>query len=331
MTDLSPAMQDSAILGFVGREQIQFALAGPDGELRVATIRNYDANITTGVAGALSRFQQELAITAFPVRASIAVSGLVRGDVIAITRTRWFLSRSGLEAMLGEQPLILNDFAAEAWALNNADARPPEMLGGGTTLTLRRPGTYLVLGVTSGLGAALVNRSEADVVTVLPTEAGHGIFGGATPELTQMAAELASRGSPALAEDLVSGPGLLAIYNLLAMRSKVIAHAQTPGAVAGLIATDPLARQACDFFCRAFWSHAGSLVLTYGAWDGVIITGSLLGALRPRLRLPEVQASFLAVIPYQRYLNLVPRGYVSLVNGELLGAAEALRHRSPRL
>ncbi|WP_242154615.1 glucokinase [Sphingomonas sp. BAUL-RG-20F-R05-02] len=331
MTNPSPAMQDSAILGFVGREQIQFALTGQDGELRVATIRSYDANITTGVAGALSRFQQELAITAFPVRASIAVSGLVRGDVIAITRTRWFLSRSGLEAMLGEKPLILNDFAAEAWALNNADVRIPEMLGGETTLTLQKPGTYLVLGVTSGLGVALVNRSEAGVVTVLPTEAGHGIFGGATPELTQMAAELASHGSPALAEDLVSGPGLLAIYNLLAKRSKTVAQARTPGAIAGLIDIDPLAREACDMFSRAFWSHAGSLVLTYGAWDGVIVTGSLLGVLRPILRLPEVQASFLAVIPYRRYLNLVPRGYVSLVNGELLGAAEALRHRAPRL
>lgn len=326
LPDPSPVMQDPAILGFVGRKEMQFALSGPDGKLRTETIRSYDANVTTGVAGALSSFQHELAMNAFPIRASIAVAGLVRGDVIAVTRTRWFLSRSGLQAMLGEPPLLLNDFAAEAWALNSPDARAPEVLGGSTKLTLRRPGTYLVLGVTSGLGAAVVNQSEAGVVTVLATEAGHGMFAPATQELTQLAAELAPSRYPVLAEDVVSAPALLAIYDLVAARSKSRTGARTPEEVAGSIATDTVARQACELFSRAFWSHAGSLVVTYGAWDGVLVTGSLLTALKPILRRPDVQAPFLAITPYQRYLDLVPRGFVLPVNGELVGAAEALRH-----
>lgn len=319
-------MRTGAILGSIGRKRISFALAGDDGALRGETIRSYSADTATGVSAALIGFRRDLALPNLPTRSAVSVPGLVRGDAISITRTRWFLSRSGLHAMLGEPPLILNDFAAEAWAFAGASARLQEVFGGSAAPNLRRGGCYLVVGITSGFGVAAVSRGAGGDMTVLATEAGHGQFAATTDELAAIVADL-HPGRPAVAiEEIVSAPGLLAIYTLLSRRSGSPPRAKTPEEVTRLAATDPTARAACDMLAKAFWAQAGSLVMTFGAWDGVLVTGAVATALRPSLRDAAAQALFAGSIRYRRMLQDVPRALVTLDNCELIGLAEALRH-----
>lgn len=327
MTEAETAVKATAVLGTIGRKRFCFALTDERGTLRPDTRRSYDAAVTTGVSGALAAYQRDLALPALPSQSAIAVAGLARGDAISITRTRWFLSRSGLQAMLGEPPLILNDFAAEAWALHGTDERPQEMFGGAASVSVRRPGCYLLLGITSGLGSVVINCGETGEVSVLPTEAGHGVFAAVTEELAQLADDLFPGKRPVVAEDVISASGLLAIYALIARRTGAVVRARTPEDVTRTVAVDPISRQACELLSRAFWAQAGSLVMTYGAWDGVFLTGGLAGAIRPLLRRQDAQAPFLACTRYGRVLAAVPRGFVSLEMGELIGTGEALRYR----
>ncbi len=318
---------DSAVLGSIGRKHVRFALSGEDGSIRPGTIRSYSADATTGVSAALIAFQRDLNLPALPRRSAVSVPGLVRGDTISISNTRWFLSRSGLAAMLGEPPLILNDFAAEAWAFASVDTRVDEAFGGAPGQLLRQPGCFLIIGITSGLGVAVVNRSETGAVTVLATEAGHGVFAGATDELARLANDLFAGQHPVASEDIVSARGLVAIHALLARRASVPPRAATPEDVTRLAATDPIARGACQLLARAFWAQAGNLVMTFGAWDGVLITGAVAGAIRPFLRQPEAQALFANSAKYRRALLSVPRSLIMLENAELIGLARALHHQ----
>lgn len=318
----------AAVLGSVGRKHVSFALADEHGALRAETIRTYDAGVTTGVSAALTMFQQGLKLKALPDRAAIAVAGLARGDVVSITNTRWFVSRSGLSAMIGRPPLILNDFAAEAWAICGSPLQGAESLGAELPSDFGRTGCYMVVGITSGLGVSVVNRGEKGEVTVLATEAGHGVFAAVTDELAQLAAELFPGRRPVLAENVVSAPGLLAIYALLAKRRDGLVRAQTPEDVTRSASLDVVAGAACELLAKAFWAQMGSLVMTFGAWDGVLVTGGLAHAIRSFLRRPEALATFTASAKYHRVLQTVPRAYVRVENAELIGAATALSSTS---
>jgi glucokinase len=317
---------EPAVLATVGRKRVELALTDQCGSLRPETICSYDAEATSGVSDALSIFRRDMALAVLPKQSAIAVAGLARGDAISITRTRWIISRPGIEAMLGRPPLVLNDFAAGAWALYSADVRPAEMFNGVAGLSLRKPGCYLLLGITSGLGAAVLRRDDSGLVTVLPTEAGHGGFVAGTEELARLAGDLYSGKHPVTAEDIVSAPGLLAIYQMVARRRGLACPAHTPEDVTRGIALDPIAREACELLCKALWAQAGSLVLTYGAWDGVLLTGKVAQVLRQVLRRPDTQSLFAGAGKYQRLLSAVPRGFAMLEHGELIGLAEALRH-----
>lgn len=322
MSDFDP--QSCAIIGDVGRKGVRIALTDAAGQLRTDTIRVYDAASQTTVSGALSTFRRDAGLPALPRRCALSVAGAVRGDTISITNTRWFISRSGLAAMLQQPPVIINDFAAQAWALSGAGTRAVETMHG-QQIRPDQPGCYCVLGMTTGLGVAVLVRDAGGTVTVLPTEAGHCGLAPATPEIAALVAELAPDGRGLSAEALISGPGLVAIHRALALRAGQTPRAQTPEDITRNHGSDRLAMQACELLCRTFWSFAGNAVLSFGAWDGVCVTGRLAAALRPILRRADLQEGFNLRGNYQRQLRDVPRALISLDHPELAGAAQALR------
>ncbi|WP_022685970.1 glucokinase [Sphingomonas phyllosphaerae] len=320
-------MEVAGIVGHVGRKGLRFALTDMAGELVPGSIRHYGSEHNSSVSGALSTFQRDSNLARLPERSAIAVAGLARGDAISITHTRWYVSRSGLQAMLGRPPLILNDFEAEAWALSDDRRCSLLPLGTAPTISLQRPGTYCVLGMTSGLGVSVLVREHDGDVRVLATEAGHAGFAPASHAMSDLVRAIFPDRHPIVAEHLISATGLVAIYNELATAQKLAKRATKPEDVTRLAAVDPLARQACEVLCEAFWAYASHLVLTFGAWDGVIVTGKLAMALRDILALGRMNIIFSGSGKYMRLLTSVPRSVTALEHGELNGAARALGRR----
>jgi glucokinase len=316
-----------ALLGHVGRKRVRFALTDELGRLRPETIHSHDATEITSISGAIMAFLQTARLDDPPRRSAFAVAGLTRGDTISVTRSRCFLSRSGLNAMLGHEAVILNDFEAEAWAMHGLNPRPQEFFDRRDSFSLHRAGRYCVIGMTSGLGVSILSRSGSGAVQVLATEAGHGGFVPGTEEIARLVADMFPGRYPVAAEDVLSAPGLLAIYTTLSRRSGVAPQATTPEEITRRIGSDKLAALACTVLCRAFWAHAGNLTTTFGAWDGVIVTGGLGAALRAVLRQPEMQQLFAGRGKYTRLLDATPRVFMSVDHGELIGAAEMVRHR----
>ncbi|MEO5772523.1 MAG: glucokinase [Sphingomicrobium sp.] len=316
-----------ALVADVGRTKVRVALTNAAGRLDHNSVREYDPSAQPTISTAITAFGVESGLAALPRRAAIAVSGVPRGDTISITNSRWILSRQGLTAMFQASPLILNDFAANAWAMSAEHiGSHMEGLTSAAVVKPQNVGTYCIIGIGSGLGVAMMSRDEHGFVNVLPTEGGHmGIMDG-LPGLAPVLDKMRRGNAPVTAEMLVSGPGLLAIYEALcaikgrSSGGKTLHDLLAPTMMRG----DPVIAEALELFTKTFWHFAGNMVLGYGAWDGLILTGSITAALRPMLRRTDLNRHFMLEGPYARRLRDVPTATASFKHAELEGAAVAL-------
>jgi len=315
------------IVGDIGRQRIRLGLTDADGQLRRDTIRAYEAATQSTISGALTTFVRECGLNLLPRRCALAISGAARGDTISVTNSRWYVSRSGLRSMLQADPVLLNDFAAIAWSLTSSRGSARiEPADQGSICPATRPGTYCIIGIGSGLGVAVLQRDDFGHYSVLSTEAGHCSFQPSASDW-QPVSEIMRRSSPPqTAEHYMSAGGLHRTYLACADHLGIERRAANSVEVVALAenARDIAAVKALDLIARALWQFAGNMVLSHGAWDGVILTGSLTHALGKALRQQNARDQFSLAGPYARELLRVPRSFASFDHAELEGAAQAL-------
>jgi glucokinase len=314
------------IVADVGRNSVRVGLTDNQGRLDHSSVREYDPAVQSTISTAISAFAQESGLRSLPKRAAIAVSGIPRGDTISITKSRWILSRPGLTAMFRAPPLIINDFAANAWAMSDPQCSGRIEPMTPTIVRPDRPGTYCILGLGSGLGVAIMSRDEHGLVNVVPTEGGHQGFMHGLHGAGRILEKLQIGDAPVTAETLFSGSGLVATYNAICQlqgqppRCKSLSDLFSPAAMRN----DPAAVETLEFVGRGFWHFAGNMALAYGAWDGVILTGSITAALKSVLQRADLASAFNIKGPWMRQLASTPKATISFKYAELEGAAVAL-------
>jgi glucokinase len=314
------------IVADVGRNTIRVGLTNEQGRLDYSSVREYDPSAQPTIAAAISTFGQETGLKSLPQRACIAVSGVPRGEIISITGSRWILSRAGLTAMFRAPPLVINDLAANAWAMSDPDCSGRIEPMTPTVLRADLPGTYCMIGLGSGLGVAIMSRDEHGLVNVLPTEAGHlGLMHG-VEGADRILNRLSVGGAPVTAEMLFSGGGLLSTYNAICdLEGRPPACTSLSQLLNPATNRSDRASEATfDFVGRAFWHFAGNIALAYGAWDGLILTGSIAAALKSTLRRPDFVCAFNLKGYWTRHLANIPKATISFRYAELEGAAVAL-------
>ncbi|WP_333570876.1 glucokinase [Sphingomonas sp.] len=319
-------MPEQAIVADVGRTALRIGITDDACSLVSESVRTLSPEAEPTVSGAISGLAREHGLVGGGIPLAIAVSGMPRGDMISVTNGRWRISRPGLTAMLQREPLILNDFAANAWAISDMRVSFLEPLSAGQ-LDPQRPGTYCIIGIGSGLGVALMSRDASGRVTVVPTEAGHCAYPSGLTDVMAAASALPARAGFTSAESILSAGGLLAVYTACAASAGAKPSTSDPKEVIRRAngAVDEHAVTALKTWCSALWYYAGNMALAYGALDGVILTGSVSASLKKMLAREELARHFVVPSPYQKQLAMVPRALSTLLHPELAGAAVALR------
>lgn len=215
----------------------------------------------------------------------------INGKRARLTNLPWSIDADAIAATTGCGPLrLVNDFAAAATGI---DAVAPDEF---VTLQTGEPLAHaprLVVGAGTGLGVAALIRQEGREVRVLPGEGGHCGFAPANAEQDALLDFLRARAPEGrvTAERVISGPGLLAIYEFLCSRHPADRpdprDADDPAAALSELAaqhSDSLARRAVDLFCTAYGAFAGDMALTFMARGGVYIAGGIAAHLLPLLR-----------------------------------------------
>ncbi len=217
-----------------------------------------------------------------PKAVGIAVAGPVDGDIIKFTNNPWILQPAQLPAQLQVDALTLvNDFGAVGHAV--AQARPEHFLHlCGPEIDLPPTGTISVVGPGTGLGVSQVWGAGADY-HVVPTEGGHADFAPLDAIEDEILTQLRKRYRRVSVERIVSGPGLVDIYQTLArIEGRAVQQLDDKALWAlGMSGDDSLAIAAIERFCLSLGSVAGDIALTHGA-SAVVIAGGL------GLRLKEI-------------------------------------------
>ena len=149
-----------------------------------------------------------------PKELAIAFAGPVGGDVLKLTNNPWVIRPALMEERLGvERFVIVNDFAAIAHAVAGFDASAYRHVCG-PEHDLPDAGVISIVGPGTGLGVASLLR-RAGGHDVIATEGGHVDWAPLDPLEDRILEHLRENFRRVSVERLVSGRGLLNIYEAL--------------------------------------------------------------------------------------------------------------------
>ncbi len=266
------------IVADIGGTNARFALAtGKDGQK--FTIE--EVNILSGAD--FSQFSD--ALTAYidglngvkPTGACVAIAGPIDGDKVKMTNLSWEFSKKGIQEAFGFSTFdVINDFAAVAVATSIF----PE-----DVLTEIKPGEFnpksnkAIIGAGTGLGVACLAYNPADDSWLpMPSEGGHVNMAPATEFEADVVKAAIKRFGHASAEVLVSGPGLVNLYQCICDVKGETPKEYSPADISGnaLSNDDDLCRLTLETFCAFLGTVSGNIVLTYGAKGGVYVAGGIV-------------------------------------------------------
>ncbi len=315
-------MAELGLVVDIGRVSVRFGLTGGDAGLAPRQVRSYQVAEHATFTGALLDYVRAVGLESQPLPSVLAVAGVARGDVVNITGSRWFISVKGVEAMLRGRCRAINDFTANAYALQALAPSAFAPLPGPPAKGIAPGGKYVLVGPGSGLGVAGLVTTSSGALEAIESEAGHIALAVETPGEAKCRDLLVARRLPTPAEALLSAKGLCLAYEALAGRT--VADI-TPEQVTRTADRDPIAGAAVQLVAGYLGAFVGDMVLAFGAWDGAILTGAVTRALKPALARPEFRQRFEAKGNLRRRLADVPVTVVQQTDLELLGAAAALR------
>ncbi|WP_213980540.1 glucokinase [Sphingomonas sp. dw_22] len=310
--------EDLALVADIGRQSVRFGLTGGEEGLAPRDVRKFLTAEHPTFTSALVAYLSGLGLQDARLPSVLAVAGAARGDLINLTGSRWYISLSGVEAVLRVRPRALNECAANALALTLLPASAFTQLHGPAPGAVAPGGNYVVIGSGTGLGvAALV--SHGDRLVPVQSEAGHMAFAPATPDERTFAQYCAAKGLALDVEALLSAPGLLLAYEALSGGTRLA----RPEDVTRGIGRDPICAAVVRMFVEHLGAFAGDLALAFGAWDGVFLSGAISRALHPHLVDPGFRRRMEGKAAFRRQLGEVPVALVNRNDLELLGAAAA--------
>jgi len=309
------------LVGDIGATHARFGLVSPDAKL-LHTRTLSDEDYPT-IDDALAAFLAEHGALPMPRQAAIAIASPVSGDRVAMTNHPWIFSVLALKARFAFERLeVINDFTALALALPRLASDERLAVGGGAPVAGAPTG---VLGPGSGLGVSGLVPSGKGWVA-LTGEGGHATMAPATDREGAVLDRMRRHFDHVSAERALSGPGLVNLYNTLAVIDGVPAKVYTAAQITDLAirAEDPLCVETTTMFCAMLGTMAGNLALTLGARGGVYIGGGIVPKLGQTFLDSPFRERFEAKGRLRSYLETIPTFVVTHPLPAFLGCAALL-------
>ena len=260
---------------------------------------------------------------ALPRAAAIAIAAPVRGDLIKLTNNPWIVRPALLPEKLGvDTHVLINDFEAIAHAVDAiADADLVHIAG--PDVPLPATGMISVIGPGTGLGVAALLRTPSHT-HVIATEGGHTDFAPLDTIDDRILAHLRAQHTRVSVERVVAGPGLRAIWEVLAaMEGREVPHGDDKALwTMALTGEDSIAAAALDRFCMALGSVAGDIALAHGPGP-VVLAGGLGQRLAQHLPRSGFAERFVSKGRYRSLMEALPVKLIKHPEPGLFGAAAA--------
>ena len=309
------------LVGDVGATHARFGLVSPQGVVlhnRTLAVENHPT-----IADAITAYLGERGALSMPHQGAIAIASAITGDRVAMTNHPWSFSISALKSRLGFHRLdVINDFTALALALPHLAPEHRLQVGDGAVAAYSPIG---VLGPGSGLGVSgLIPAGEKWIA--LAGEGGHATMAATDDRESAVLDRMRRHFDHVSAERVLSGPGLVNLYNALTMVDAVPSRGYTAAQITdpAIGATDPLCAEATLLFCAMLGTMAGNLALTLGARGGIYVGGGIVPRLGQRFARSPFRARFEAKGRFSEYLAAIPTYVINHPLPAFLGCAAVL-------
>ncbi len=320
------------LLGDIGGTNARLAWASSPGA-PLTDIARYRCADHGSLAAAIQSYLSEHGKQEGPRACGIGIANPVTGDEVKMTNHHWSFSISQLKRELAvEQLAVVNDFTALALSLPALGPQDLLPIGGGVASTGE---AMAVLGPGTGLGVSGLLPAPGGGYLPVAGEGGHSTLAANDEREAAVIEHLRKRFGHVSAERVLSGPGLVNLYEAVTALSAQVGSHLDPSEIVEKArqAGDPHCEEAIDLFCRFLGSFAGNVALTLGARGGVYIGGGIAPRLLPELRASRFRERFEGKGRFQSYLAQIPCLLINAaVSPALIGASRALeieRYRCP--
>lgn len=302
------------LLADIGGTYARFALLTGD---RLGPIRTLDVGAHGDVVAAIAWF---LAAAKGPSidAALLAAAGPVEGGRCKLVNSGWVVDGAELQARFGFSDVrVVNDHEAAACGLARLEPSDAIDIGGKSA---RSDAPMAVLGPGTGLGMAC-RISDSATTGVIVSEGGHATLAASTDREAALIAILRRRFGHVSAERVLSGPGLVNLYEATAELDNVEAARKpapeiTRAAVAG---TCELCSRTLEAFCQFLGAVAGDVALLFGARGGVFVTGGVVPQFAGYVARSDFRQRFEAKGRFASYVAAIPTRIVVRPNFTFLG------------
>lgn len=273
--------------------------------------------------------------------ACFGVAGAVTEDVARLTNVPWLVDiRAVCETTGLRDCVLLNDLEALGYAIPMLEADELAVLQQGVPIP---SGNAAVVAAGTGLGESMLHNVDGRFLPVA-SEGGHADFAARTPRELKLLQELTRVFGHVSVEHVVSGPGLVNVYQFT-HQSFGSAPSATPSSVSPSRLCDgvgplrdpadlparisqsamagrcPLCVEALDIFIEAYGAEAGNLALRYVATGGVYVGGGIAPKILPAIEAGPFLEAFRAKGLMSDYVATIPVSVILNQDAGLLGAA----------
>ena len=315
---MEPFVGGRRLIGDIGGTNARFAIAegGKYGELRHVEVDRYPS-----LHDALSDYLTSLPQTErYGLAGVLDIAGPVIGDRISLTNQSWSFSIKELKQSLGLASLtVVNDFAATARAIPHLT--PQQKLVIGPSIA-KAHGNIGIVGPGTGLGMSSLIPHGGDW-TLVAGEGGHATLAASTEEEFAIIQMLRKRWSHVSAERVLSGAGLVNLYEALCALRGIEPLMLQPADVTrrAMEQSDEICVRAFARFCEFLGSVAGDLALTISAFGGVYIAGGILPRFKEAFAASNFRARFESKGRFSKMLAGMPTWLILDENPGLIGLA----------
>lgn len=295
--------------------------------------KSYASSAYAGLADMVDEFLAEAGIRDITA-ACFAVAGPVTGRVVKLTNLNWVVDGDALASRFAIRHVaLINDFEAVGYGVAALQAADLLTLHAGA---VEAQGLRLLVGAGTGLGVALMSWQEG-AYRIHPSEGGHMDFAPGDDMQTLLLRYLRYRHSHVSYERIVSGPGLVSIFEFMrdtgfASPSPELIEAMGAGDAAAAITQfsqrgdEPIARMTVDLFLSVYGAFVGNLALAVLPRGGIYVAGGIAAKIVAQMQRGEFLNAFLSKGRFAGLLATLPLHLVLNSNVGLLGADLYAQH-----
>jgi glucokinase len=269
-------------------------------------------------------------------RACFGIAGPVKDGRSVTSNLAWIVDARRLAQVLSiQQVFLLNDLEAIAYGI--------AALGAAHIATLREgaafPGNRAVIAAGTGLGEAGL-LWDGSRHRPLASEGGHADFAPRNALEVELLMFLLAKFEHASYERILSGPGLVNLYEFFrdakhepepAWLKDEKAQAEPAAVITqnALTGKSPLCERVLQLFVQIYGAEAGNCVLRFMAVNGLYIAGGIAPKILPALSQPEFLRAFTDKGRMNSLLELVPVRVVVNDKIGILGSAHFAASAGP--